>query len=90
MGPGLACPGALEGVLKLKHKSLNFNVSPPADTEEIAQMPLVGYIDFEVWQGQRVRALRLLADKATCPQRTSGVCGGFDGRAGQAGAQGGA
>src|SRR5439155_12512700 len=54
----------LEGVLKLKHKSLNFNVSPPADTEEIAQMPLVGFIDFEVKEKQ-VRAFRLLADKAT-------------------------
>ena len=54
----------IEGVLKLKHKSLNFNVSPPGDTEEIAQMPLVGFIDFEVKEKQ-VRTFRLLADKAT-------------------------
>ena len=45
----------LEGVLKLKHKSLNFNVSPPADTEEIAQMPLVGFMDFEIGKGRQVR-----------------------------------
>ena len=55
----------LEGMLKLKHKSLNFNVSPPADTEEIAQMPLVGLMDFEFGKGKHVRALRLLADRAT-------------------------
>lgn len=55
----------LEGVLKLKHQSLNFNVSPPGDTEEIAQMPLVGFMDFELGKGKQVRAFRLLADKAT-------------------------
>jgi hypothetical protein len=54
----------VEGVLKLKHKSRNFNVSPPGDTEEIAQMPLVGFIDFAVKKKQ-VHAFRLLADKAT-------------------------
>jgi hypothetical protein len=54
----------LEGTLTLKHKSLNFNVSPPADTEEIARMPLVGFMDFEPG-GRSVRTLRLLADKAT-------------------------
>src|SRR5205823_346313 len=54
----------IDGALKLKHKSLNFNVSPPADTEEIAQMPLVGFVDFEVKEKQ-VRTFRLLADKAT-------------------------
>ena len=53
----------LEGRLKLKHKSLNFNVSPPADIEDIAQMPLVGFIDFEPAK-HRVRTLSLLADKA--------------------------
>jgi hypothetical protein len=54
----------VEGVLKLKHKSRNFNVSPPGDTEEIAQMSLVGFIDFAVKEKQ-VSAFRLLADKAT-------------------------
>jgi hypothetical protein len=54
----------IDGRLKLKHHSLNFNVSPPAPTEEIAEMPLVGCIDFEPSK-QRVRTIRLLADKAT-------------------------
>jgi hypothetical protein len=54
----------IEGALKLKHKSLNFNVSPPADTEDIAQMPLIGFIDFEPAK-DRVLALSLLADRAT-------------------------
>lgn len=53
----------IEGVLKLKHKSLNFNVSPPADTEDIAQMTLEGFVDFEP-NNQRIRTLRVLADKA--------------------------
>ena len=53
----------IEGVLKLKHKSLNFNVSPPADIEEIAQMTLVGFVDFEP-DKRHIRTLRLLADKA--------------------------
>lgn len=55
----------LNGALKLKHKSLNFNVSPPADIEEIAQMPLVGFVDFELAKGRQVRTFRLLADQAT-------------------------
>jgi hypothetical protein len=54
----------IQGTLKLRHRSLNFNVSPPADTEEIAEMPLVGFLDFEP-RTQRVRTFRLLADKAT-------------------------
>lgn len=55
---------SIEGTLKLKHKSLNFNVSPPAGTEEIAQMPLVGWIDFEPGK-QRVLSFGLLADRAS-------------------------
>ena len=54
----------IEGTLKLKHTSLNFKVSPPAEIEEIAQMPLVGFMDFQPGT-QRVLTLRLLADKAT-------------------------
>lgn len=54
----------IDGTLKLKHKSLNFNVSPPADVEEIAQMALMGFVDFEPGK-QRVRTIRLLAAKAT-------------------------
>jgi hypothetical protein len=63
VGRGLA-RARLEGTLKLKHKSLNFNVSPPAETEEVAQMPLLGFLDFEP-DNRRVRTLRLLADRAT-------------------------
>jgi hypothetical protein len=54
----------IEGKLKLKHKTLNFNVSPAAPIDQFAQMPIVGYIDFEPGK-QHVRSLRLLADKAT-------------------------
>ena len=54
----------VEGKLKLRHKTLNFNVSPPAPIDQFAQMPIVGYIDFEPGK-QHVRSLRLLADKAT-------------------------
>ncbi len=54
----------IEGSLKLKHKSLNFNVSPPTDIEDIAEMPLVGFMDFEPGT-QRLLAFRLLADRAT-------------------------
>lgn len=54
----------IEGSLKLKHHTRNFRVSPPAPMEEFAQMSLVGFIDFEPGK-QQVRALRLLADKAT-------------------------
>jgi hypothetical protein len=54
----------VEGKLKLRHKTLNFNVSPPAPIDQFAQMAIVGYVDFE--PGKRhVRSLRLLADKAT-------------------------
>jgi hypothetical protein len=55
----------LEGNLKLKHKTLNFQVSPPADAEEFAQMPLAGYLDFESGKKPQLRAVRLLADRAT-------------------------
>jgi hypothetical protein len=55
----------LEGKLMLKHKTLNFGVRPPADAEELAEMPLAGYIDFAPGAKQPVRALRLLADRAT-------------------------
>jgi hypothetical protein len=54
----------IEGRLKLRHKTLNFNASPPAPIDEIAQMATVGYIDFEP-EKQLVRSLSLLADKAT-------------------------
>ena len=54
----------IEGNLKLKHKTLNFNVSPPAPIDQFAQMAIVGYIDFEPVE-HRVRSFRLLADKAT-------------------------
>jgi hypothetical protein len=54
----------IHGTLKLKHKSLNFNVSPPADTEDIAEMQLEGFIEFEPTK-QEVRTICLLADKAT-------------------------
>jgi hypothetical protein len=54
----------LDGALKLKHKSLNFNVRPPADVEDIAEMTLVGFMDFEPAR-QRILTFHLLADKAT-------------------------
>ena len=54
----------IEGNLKLKHKTLNFNVSPPAPIDQFAQMAIVGYIDFDPVE-HRVRSFRLLADKAT-------------------------
>lgn len=54
----------LEGKLKLKHKTLNFQKSPPADAHDFAQMPLAGYLDFEPAK-QVLRAVRLLADRAT-------------------------
>jgi hypothetical protein len=54
----------IEGRLKLRHKTLNFNVSPPAPIDEFARMAIVGYIDFDR-DKQLVRSLRLLADKAT-------------------------
>jgi hypothetical protein len=53
----------LEGRVKLRHQTLNFRVSPPAPAEEFAQMPLVGYLEFDPGR-RRVRTLRLLADKA--------------------------
>jgi hypothetical protein len=54
----------IDGTLKLKHQSLNFNASPPAAVEDVAQMPLVGFVDFEPGK-QRVRTIGLLADKAS-------------------------
>jgi len=54
----------LEGTLTLKHRSLNFNVRPPADIEEMAQMPLVGFMDFEPGK-RRLLTFRLLANRAT-------------------------
>ncbi len=54
----------IEGALTLSHKSLDFNVTPPAEIEAIAEMLLVGMIDFKPGR-QRVLTFRLLADKAT-------------------------
>jgi len=54
----------LVGKLRLRHKTLDFRRSPPADAEEFAEMPLTGYLDFEPGT-RRVRAVRLLADRAT-------------------------
>ena len=54
----------IEGSLKLKHKTLSFNVSPPAPIDQFAQMAIVGYIDFDPVE-HRIRSFRLLADKAT-------------------------
>ena len=50
----------LEGKLKLKHKTLNFRTNPPTDAEEFAEVPLEGYLDFDIGKRQ-VRAIRLLA-----------------------------
>ena len=54
----------IEGKLKLKHKTLDFGVSPPKPIDQFAKMAIVGYLDFEPGK-QHVRSLRLLADKAT-------------------------
>jgi hypothetical protein len=54
----------LDGKLKLKHKTLNFQKNPPVEAHEFAQMPLTGYLDFEPGK-QKVQAFRLLADPAT-------------------------
>jgi hypothetical protein len=55
---------SIEGKLKLKHKTLDFSVSPPKPIAQFAQMSIVGTIDFEPGK-QHIRSLRLLADKAT-------------------------
>jgi hypothetical protein len=57
----------ITGAMKLTHQTLNFQVSPPAPIEQIAVVPLTGFIDFAPGE-HRVRALRLLSDRATARQ----------------------
>jgi hypothetical protein len=52
----------LEGKLKLQHVSRDSH--PVVETTDIAEMALVGYLDFPP-DRSRIRALRLLADKAS-------------------------